>query len=129
MDDFADKLYQVGENVVPQLTGIFDALKEKGLDLRENGSSSLTNSIKGINEEEIGLLASYLNSIRLYCAEDNANLKQLTELTKSALPEMSVIAKSQLAQLNAIAQNTLRSADAAEHIDYLFNSVINGTKR
>ena len=129
MDDFADKLYQVGENVVPQLTGIFDALKEKGLDLRENGSSSLTNSIKGINEEEIGLLASYLNSIRLYCAEDNANLKQLTELTKSALPEMSVIAKSQLAQLNAIAQNTLRSADAAEHIDYLFNSVINGTKK
>ena len=129
MDDFADKLYQVGENVVPQLTGIFDALKEKGLDLRENGSSSLTNSIKGINEEEIGLLASYLNSIRLYCAEDNANLKQLTELTKYALPEMSVIAKSQLAQLNAIAQNTLRSADAAEHIDYLFNSVINGTKK
>lgn len=129
MDDFADKLYQVGENVVPQLTGIFDALKEKGLDLRENGSSSTTNSIKGINEKEIGLLASYLNSIRLYCAEDNANLKQLTELTKYALPEMSVIAKSQLAQLNAIAQNTLRSADAAEHIDYLFNSVINGTKK
>ena len=102
MDDFADKLYQVGENVVPQLTGIFDALKEKGLDLRENGSSSMTNSIKGINEEEIGLLASYLNSIRLYCAEDNANLKQLTELTKSALPEISVIARSQLTSINQL---------------------------
>lgn len=135
MDDFADKLYQVGENVVPQLTGIFDALKEKGLDLRENGSSSLTNSIKGINEKEIGLLASYLNSIRLYCAEDNANLKQLTELTKSALPEMSEIAKSQLTQLNLIAQHTLRNADAAERIEKIFieyndnfNRVINGTK-
>lgn len=102
MGDFADKLYQVGENVVPQLTGIFDALKKKGLDLRENGSSSLTNSIKGINEEEIGLLASYLNSIRLYCAEDNENLKQLTELTKSALPEISVIAKSQLVVMNQL---------------------------
>lgn len=102
MNDFADKLYQVGENVVPQLTGIFDALKEKGLDLRENGSSSLTNSIKGINEEEIGLLASYLNSIRLYCAEDNANLKQLTELTKSVLPEISVIARSQLTSINQL---------------------------
>lgn len=102
MDDFADKLYQVGENVVPQLTGIFDALKNKGLDLRENGSSSTTNSIKGINEEEIGLLASYLNSIRLYCAEDNANLKQLTELTKSALPEISVIARSQLTSINQL---------------------------
>ena len=102
MNDFADKLYQVGENVVPQLTGIFDALKEKGLDLRENGSSSLTNSIKGINEEEIGLLASYLNSIRLYCAEDNANLKQLTELTKSVLPDISVIARSQLTSINQL---------------------------
>lgn len=102
MGDFADKLYQVGENVVPQLTGIFDALKKKGPDLRENGSSSLTNSIKGINEEEIGLLASYLNSIRLYCAEDNENLKQLTELTKSALPEISVIAKSQLVAMNQL---------------------------
>ena len=102
MGDFADKLYQVGENVVPQLTGIFDALKKKGLDLRENGSSSLTNSIKGINEEEIGLLASYLNSIRLYCAEDNENLKQLTELTKSALPEISVISKSQLVAMNQL---------------------------
>lgn len=102
MGDFADKLYQVGENVVPQLTSIFDALKKKGLDLRENGSSSLTNSIKGINEEEIGLLASYLNSIRLYCAEDNANLKQLTELTKSVLPEISVIARSQLTSINQL---------------------------
>lgn len=95
----------------------------------DNSSSSLTNSVKGITEDTGDLIVSYLNSIRLYCAEDNTNLKQLTELTKSALPEISVIAKSQLAQLNAIAQNTLRSADAAEHIDYLFNSVINGTKK
>ena len=135
MDKFAKLLNEVGENVVPQLTGIFDALNKNGLDLRENGSSSLANSIKGINEEEIGLLSSYLNSIRLYCAEDNANLKQLTELTKSSLPEMSVIAKSQLTQLNLIAQNTLRNADAAERIDKTvselndnFNRVINGTK-
>ena len=102
MDDFADKLYQVGENVVPQLTGIFDALKEKGLDLRENGSSSLTNSIKGITEETGDLLCSYVNSIRLYCAEDNQNIKQLTELTKSSLPEISIIAKSQLTAMNQL---------------------------
>lgn len=65
MDDFADKLYQVGENVVPQLTGIFDALKEKGLDLRENGSSSLTNSIKGITEETGDLLHPILTRLDL----------------------------------------------------------------
>jgi hypothetical protein len=128
MDDFADKLYQVGENVVPQLTGIFDALKEKGLDLRENGSSSTTNSIKGITEETADLLASYLNAVRL-------DVSVIREMQGKFLPEMSEIAKSQLTQLNLIARNTLRNADAAERIEKIFieyndnfNRVINGTK-
>lgn len=128
MDDFADKLYQVGENVVPQLTGIFDALKEKGLDLRENGSSSLTNSIKGITEETGDLFASYLNAIRL-------DVSVIREMQGKFFPEMSEISKSQLTQLNLIARNTLRNADAAERIEKIFieyndnfNRVINGTK-
>lgn len=128
MDDFADKLYQVGENVVPQLTGIFDALKEKGLDLRENGSSSTTNSIKGITEETGDLFASYLNAIRL-------DVSVIREMQGKFLPEMSEISKSQLTQLNLIARNTLRNADAAERIEKIFieyndnfNRVINGTK-
>lgn len=128
MDDFADKLYQVGENVVPQLTGIFDALKEKGLDLRENGSSSLTNSKKGITEETGDLFASYLNAIRL-------DVSVIREMQGKFLPEMSEISKSQLTQLNLIARNTLRNADAAERIEKIFieyndnfNRVINGTK-
>lgn len=128
MDDFAEKVYQVGENVVPQLTGIFDALKEKGLDLRENGSSSLTNSIKGITEETGDLFASYLNAIRL-------DVSVIREMQGKFLPEMSEISKSQLTQLNLIARNTLRNADAAERIEKIFieyndnfNRVINGTK-
>lgn len=128
MDDFADKLYEVGENVVPQLTGIFDALKNKGLDLRENGSSSTTNSIKGITEETADLLASYLNAVRL-------DVSVIREMQGKFLPEMSEIVKSQLTQLNLIARNTLRNADAAERIDKTvselndnFNRVINGTK-
>ena len=116
------------EELSKQIEATRDYLK-KTYGWSDNSSSSSRNSVKGITEEAGDLIASYLNSIRLYCAEDNTNLKQLTELAKSALPEMNVIAKSQLAQLNAIAQNTLRSADAAEHIDYLFNSVINGTKK
>ena len=128
MNDFADKLYEVGENVVPQLTGIFDALKNKGLDLRENGSSSTTNSIKGITEETADLLASYLNAVRL-------DVSVIREMQGKFLPEMSEIAKSQLTQLNLIARNTLRNADAAERIEKIFieyndnfNRVINGTK-
>lgn len=128
MDTFAKILNEVGENVVPQLTGIFDALKEKGLDLRENGSSSLTNSIKGITEETGDLFASYLNAIRL-------DVSVIREMQGKFLPEMSEISKSQLTQLNLIARNTLRNADAAERIEKIFieyndnfNRVINGTK-
>ena len=128
MDKFAKLLNEVGENVVPQLTGIFDALKEKGLDLRENGSSSTTNSIKGITEETADILASYLNAVRL-------DVSVIREMHGKFIPEMSEIAKSQLTQLNFIAKNTLRNADAAERIEKIFieyndnfNRVINGTK-
>ena len=101
MNDFADKLYQVGENVVPQLTGIFDALKEKGLDLRENGSSSTTNSIKGITEETSDLLCSYVNDIRLNVSVDRENIKLISDAVKS-VPELNVIARSQLTAMNQL---------------------------
>ena len=128
MDKFAKLLYEVGEKVTPQITGLFDAMKNNGFDMRENGSSSATNSVKSITEETADLLASYVNSIRL-------DLSVVREMQGKFLPEMSEIAKSQLTQLNLIAQNTLRNADAAERIDKTvselndnFNRVINGTK-
>ena len=102
MINFAKQVNEIGDKVVPQITGLVDALKNEGLDMKEDGSSSATNSVKSITEETADLLASYLNSIRLYCAEDNANLKQLTELTKSVLPEISVIARSQLTAMNQL---------------------------
>lgn len=122
------------EKVAKQVEATRDFFKNE-YGWSDNSSSSSRNSVKSITEETGDLIASYLNSIRLYCAEDNTNLKQLTELAKSALPEMSEIAKSQLTQLNAIAQNTLRNADAAERIERIFveyndnfNRVLNGTK-
>ena len=95
----------------------------------DNSSSSLTNSVKGITEDTGDMIASYINSIRQYCAVDMENIATIKNAVTKEIPEISEIAKSQLTQLNQIAQNTLRSADAAEHIDYLFNSVINGTKK
>lgn len=128
MINFAKQVNEIGDKVVPQITGLVDALKNEGLDMREDGSSSTTNSIKGITEETADLLASYVNSIRL-------DLSVVREMQGKFLPEMSEIAKSQLTQLNLIAQNTLRNADAAERIDKTvselndnFNRVINGTK-
>lgn len=129
MDQLANLLYKAGDEAVPQITGIFEALKKRGLDLRDNSSSSSTkNSIKSITEETADILASYLNAVRL-------DVSVIREMQGKFVPEMSEIAKSQLTQLNLIAQNTLRNADAAERIDKTvselndnFNRVINGTK-
>lgn len=128
MINFANQINEIGDKVVPQITGLVDALKNEGLDMREDGSSSTTNSIKGITEETADLLASYVNNIRL-------DLSVVRDMQGKFLPEMSEIAKSQLTQLNLIARNTLRNADAAERIDKTvselndnFNRVINGTK-
>lgn len=129
MNQLANLLYKAGDEVVPQITGIFEAYKKMGLDLRDNGSSSSTkNSIQSITEETADILASYLNAVRL-------DVSVIREMQGKFIPEMSEIAKSQLTQLNLIAQNTLRNADAAERIDKTvselngnFNRVINGTK-
>lgn len=128
MINFAKQVNEIGDKVVPQITGLADALKNEGLDMREDGSSSATNSIKGITEETADILASYLNAVRL-------DVSVIREMQGKFIPEMSEIAKSQLTQLNLIAQNTLRNADAAERIDKTvselndnFNRVINGTK-
>lgn len=129
MNQLADLLYKAGDEVVPQITGLFEALKKKGLDLMDNGSSSSTkNSIQSITEETADILASYLNAVRL-------DVSVIREMQGKFIPEMSEIAKSQLTQLNLIAQNTLRNADAAERIEKIFieyndnfNRVINGTK-
>lgn len=128
MINFAKQVNEIGDKVVPQITGLADALKNEGLDMREDGSSSATNSIKGITDETADILASYLNAVRL-------DVSVIREMQGKFIPEMSEIAKSQLTQLNLIAQHTLRNADAAERIDKTvselndnFNRVINGTK-
>ena len=126
--NLAKELYDSAEGATSTTTQILDYLKNKGLDLTENGTSSARNSVKSITEETADILCSYVNAIRL----DVSVMR--TEQAKF-YPEMSVIAKSQLTQLNTIAQNTLRNADAAERIERMFieyndnfNKVLNGTK-
>lgn len=115
------------EDLTKQIEATRDYLK-KVYGWSDNSSSSSRNSVKSITEETGGLIASYLNAIRLDCSVMRAEQAKY-------YPEMSEIAKSQLTQLNAIARNTLRNADAAERIESIFieyndnfNRVLNGTK-
>lgn len=101
MINFAKQVNEIGDKVVPQITGLVDALKNEGLDMREDGSSSTTNSIKGVTEETADLLCSYVNDIRLNVSVDRENIKLISDAVKS-VPELNVIARSQLTAMNQL---------------------------
>ena len=102
MDQLADLLYKAGDEVVPQITGIFEALKNRGWDFRDNGSSSSTkNSIQSITEETADIIASYLNSIRLDVSVNREYIKLISDYLKN-IPEMNAIAQSQLNAMNQL---------------------------
>ncbi len=102
MDKLADMLYKAGDEVVPQITGIFEALKNRGWDFRDNGSSSSTkNSIQSITEETADIIASYLNSIRLDVSVNREYIKIISDYLKN-IPEMNAIAQSQLDAMNQL---------------------------
>ena len=102
MDKLADMLYKAGDEVVPQITGIFEALKNRGWDFRDNGSSSSTkNSIQSITEETADIIASYLNSIRLDVSVNREYIKIISDYLKN-IPEMNAISQSQLDAMNQL---------------------------
>ena len=83
------------------MSRIFDALKAKGLDLSQNGSSSIGNSIKSVTEETANILASYLNAIKLDVSVDRVNIQKITDAVAN-MPEKSGIVHSQLTQLTTL---------------------------
>lgn len=102
MDKLADMLYKAGDEVVPQITGIYDAFKKRGWDFRDNGSSSSTkNSIQSITEETADIIASYINSIRLDVSVNREYIKIISDYLKN-IPEMNAIAQSQLDAMNQL---------------------------
>ena len=102
MDKLADILYKAGDEVVPQITGLYDAFKKRGWDFRDNGSSSSTkNSIQSITEETADIIASYINSIRLDVSVNREYIKIISDYLKN-IPEMNAIAQSQLDAMNQL---------------------------
>ncbi len=121
----ADDLIKAGDNAVEGITNILDALKEKGWDLSENGTLSISNSIKSITEDTADLLASYIQAIRLDVSVNRENLRLILVAVQS-VPELNNIARSQLTQLTTLV--TLAEARNSKLDDMYswMNKVTNG---
>ena len=125
----ADGLIEAGNSAIENITDILDYLKEQGWDVSENGTLSVSNSIKNITEDTADILAAYVQAMR-------ADLSVVRNMHERYYPQFSEIGNAQIIQMKAIAQNTLRNAEAAERIEVAVNSldgnikaVINGTKK
>ena len=114
--DLADIIEKEGADAVENITKVFEALKARGLDLTQNGSSSIGNGIKSITEDTADILASYLNQCR-------ADLSVVRNLQSTYFPQMSDIANSQLAELRIISINTQKNAETTERILSLFRDI------
>ena len=99
--DWAERIEKDSSSAIDNMSRIFDALRAKGLDLSQNGSSSIGNSIKSVTEETANILASYLNAIRLDVSVDRVNIQKIADAVAN-MPEMSGIAQSQLTQLTTL---------------------------
>ena len=126
--EIGEKLDTALGNSVDNVTGLLDELKSKGWDLSENGSLSVSNSIKGVTEETADLLASYINAIRLDVSVNRANIEQMVEAVKK-IPNLTVIAQSQLTQLNTLVS---LAQSRNEKLDMMYDwmkATTNGTKK
>lgn len=125
VEGLVDQLYNAGENSIDNITAILEALKRRGYDFSESGSSSTRNTIKGITEETADLLASYLNAIRLDVSVNRENIRLIMQYT-STLPRMSVVAESQLQSLNTLVSLAESRNSKLDDMYSWMNKVTNG---
>lgn len=124
----ASDLYSAGENSVANITAVLEELKRRGWDFSESGSSSTTNTIKGVTEETADLFAAYLNAIRLDVSVNRENIKAIAT-NVSLLPAMSEIQKSQLAAMNQLVTLAQVRNDRIDEIVTWTRKVSNGSSK
>lgn len=114
----AQLLEVAGNNAVDGVTSLLDAMKQAGLDLSDtgSGSSSVSQVLSGLTEDEQGLFMAYVNAIRGDVSIIRMHWDELYAAI-AAFPAMGAVAQMQLQQLEAIAANTLRNADSAAVIE------------
>lgn len=124
----ANMFYSNAEDAADSVVAFFNKMKELGYDLRDDGSSSTSNSIKGITEETADILASYVNAIRLDVSVNRANIKDIADAT-GELPNITNLSKAQLSAMNQLVTLAQYRNDALDDMKRWMNQVTNGTKK
>lgn len=124
------QMYNAADNAASIVEGYLNSLEnianEHGETIKDDTAASGANVISGITEDEAGLLISYVNAIR---ADVSRGIMYDQRIAEELLPQVINVLAVHQATLKAIEANTGRSADAAERLSDLLNSVASGTKK
>lgn len=129
----ATALGELGSTLPDTVGKTFDAIdlgmQQAGLgSLKDESSSSVKSSIKGMSEETADLLASYINAIRADVSVNRITLTQIQYAIEEQR-DLPVIARAQLRELEQITANTSRNADFVERIHSILHSNVLGSNK
>ena len=110
-----------------KLDELYAELEKKGIDIKGNSSSSTTNAISGVSEQEANIIAAYMDAIRQDTYNNRMNLLKIVE--NGVKIESSPMMQAQLLQLQQIQSNTYRNMELVGDIKSMFNDVILGNKK
>jgi hypothetical protein len=105
-----------------------ETAKKYGYNTKDTtSSSSTTNAISGVSEQEANIIAAYMDAIRQDTYNNRMNLLKIVE--NGVKIESSPMMQAQLLQLQQIQSNTYRNMELVGDIKSMFNDVILGNKK
>jgi hypothetical protein len=105
-----------------------ETAKKYGYNTKDTtSSSSTTNAISGVSEQEANIIAAYMDAIRQDTYNNRMNLLKIVE--NGVKIEDSPMMQAQLLQLQQIQSNTYRNMELVGDIKSMFNDVILGNKK
>jgi hypothetical protein len=103
-------------NILDQLNA---GLLKQGIDIKGTSSSSTTNAISGVTEQEANIIAAYMDAIRQDTYNNRMNLQKIVD--SGVKIEESPIMQAQLLQLTQIQSNTYKNMELVGDIKSLVN--------
>ena len=128
VEELANALIAMGDNVSESYTAVLDRLYEKGVIDKGESGGGLSSTIKAVTESTADLLASYINAIRLDVSMNRGMIAQYYPQFLNAMSQGNVIANAQLSQLQQVVTNTKRNADIAQDIYNILHDAQMGSK-
>lgn len=130
--EILNDLYSIGEDATEAVNAAMDGLEQvansHGATLKDNSSGSSTSSgIQSVTEETADLLASYINAIRAYSAENMNSLKLINVSLTDYLPTMQSTLSNQLSVQRSIENNTRATAESNAEILTAIRSIMRPT--